>query len=291
MKGKILVPVDFSQHTAVSCRYATHLATLLRHDIILFHSFFDQIYFSDGGFITGFESGIMLTDEIILDFYRQKEARLAEISAELRALLEMHGCSDLEVTCRMESGDPEVQILRAIDRIEPRLIVMGSSGMGKKSLFAGSVARRTMDSTSIPVIAVPDIEPELVPGKVAYMTNFESSDPIALSEIDNLLSPALLELQCVHFCSSRKEDEARDSMETLRARDLPLRPETRLSFHIIAGDDPEEALEEHVRQNRISLIAFIPHKRNVLQNLVRQNITKYDLFMTRVPILAVPVKP
>ena len=38
------------------------------------------------------------------------------------------------------------------------MIVMGSSGMGKKSLLSGSVARRIMDHTHTPVFAIPNIE-------------------------------------------------------------------------------------------------------------------------------------
>ena len=91
MTGKILVPVDFSSHTKVFCSYAIYLAKLTGKDIILFHSFFDQIYSSDGGFATGFESGIMLTDEIILDFYRKKEIRLNEIAKEMRDSLITQG--------------------------------------------------------------------------------------------------------------------------------------------------------------------------------------------------------
>ena len=92
------------------CSYAIYLAKLTGKDIILFHSFFDQIYFSDGGFATGFESGIMLTDEIILDFYRKKEIRLNEIAKEMMDSLITQGSPAVSVTCQMESGNPEVQI-------------------------------------------------------------------------------------------------------------------------------------------------------------------------------------
>ncbi len=40
-------------------------------------------------------------------------------------------------------------------------------------------------------------------------------------------------------------------------------------------------------ENKIDLIAFIPHKRNILKNLFYQGITREDLFLTRIPIMAV----
>ena len=134
---KILVPVDFSPNTWISCDYARELALATGAEIILFHSFFEQIYFSDGGFATGFESGIMLTDEIILDFYRQKERQLEELTMELGKTDNGSINKPLEVSYIIESGDPEIQILNAIDKIKPDLVVMGSAGLGKKGCLSG----------------------------------------------------------------------------------------------------------------------------------------------------------
>ena len=288
MKSKILVPVDFSPHTMASCRYALSLASLLNMDILLFHSFFDQIYFSDGGFSTGFETGIMMTDELILDFYKQKEARMETIAGELRSSSVKEGNAEVSVQCQMESGDPEVQILNAIERVKPRLIVMGSGGIGRKSILSGSVARRIMDHTSVPVIAVPNIGlPENV-NEIAYMTNFESYDTLAIAEIDALLSPLPISIHCVHVCQSQNDADAKMAMESLSKKEIPSRTATIISFTVISGDESEAALEKFLEQFNINLIAFIPHKRNVFKNLLRQNITKDDLFLTRIPIMAIP---
>jgi hypothetical protein len=40
-------------------------------------------------------------------------------------------------------------------------------------------------------------------------------------------------------------------------------------------------------EKHVDLIAFIPHRRNVLQNLFYHGISKEDLFLTRIPIMAV----
>lgn len=290
MAGKILVPVDFSIHTPASCQYAISLAIRLNKDIVLFHSFFDQIYFSDGGFATGFESGILLTDDIIVDIYKQKEARLREIEKEMNAIVQQQGGSPVKVTGRMETGDPEVRILNAISAIRPDTIVMGSSGMGKKGLFTGSVARRIMDHTNIPVFAVPKAEELPDIRNVAYMTNFDPSDAEIIFDLDNFLSPVKCTIWCLNLCQERNEDEARSNMQRLSDRELPLRKETKINHQVIAGSDPRQSLHDFIRENRIDLLAFIPHKRNVFKNFNRQNLTKEDLFQADIPILAIPVR-
>jgi len=290
MTGKILVPVDFSNHTMVSCRYAIYLAKSTGKDIILFHSFFDQIYFSDGGFATGFESGIMLTDEIILDFYKKKEIRLNEIAMEMRDTLKSHGSPAITVDCQMESGNPEVQILNAISRTEPDMIVMGSSGIGKKSLLSGSVARRIMDHTSTPVFAIPNIEnlPEI--SQVGYMTNFDPADPDVITGMETLLSSLKIQVHCLHICQPGKETEAKAGMEKLSVKSSTHGKSPSMQFHVKPGHDPNEILQDFIKENRISILAFIPHKRNVFRSFNRQNLTKDDLFLTNIPILAIPAR-
>jgi hypothetical protein len=61
----------------------------------------------------------------------------------------------------------------------------------------------------------------------------------------------------------------------------------RISFHLLENDHEKETLLNFIHDNQISLIAFIPHKRNIFRNLFYQGITKEDLFQTRIPIMAV----
>ena len=288
---RILVPVDFSTHTNVSCRYAIDISRSARTEIILFHSFFDQFYYSDGGFSTGFESGIMMTDEIILDLYKQKEKKLNDLVEELTSNLNEEVTSNITISCRMESGNPEVQIIHALEQLNPDLIVMGSSGMGKKGILAGSVARRIIDSTQIPVIAVPEMEKNPVLKNIAYMTTFNPGDVQVIQEIDRILSAFQVNIFCLHLTGSDPDAAALMKMNSLSDNQAVKNFEGRISFHVLENDQEKETLQNFISSNQISLIAFIPRKRNIFKNLFYQGITRNDLFQTQIPILAVrPVK-
>ncbi|MCK9400320.1 MAG: universal stress protein [Bacteroidales bacterium] len=284
---RILVPVDFSPHTDISCQYALVIAKATGAEITLFYSFFDQLYFSDGGFNTGFESGIMLTDEIILDFHQQKESRLKEMADELNSNLSRSGFSKVKVNYQMGSGDPEVQILQAIQQLDPDLIIMGSSGMGKKRLLSGSVARRIIDNTKIPVIAVPGLEETPSISNVAYMTTFDPADCDAILEIDTVLSPFHVNIFCLHLLKDDDNVEAKQEIKNLTENHTLKKLEGRISFHILDNNRQQETLGNFLEEHKIDLIAFIPHKRNILKNIFYQGITKEDLFLTRIPIMAV----
>jgi len=288
---RILVPVDFSSHTGISCKYACHIAQASGAEIILFHSFFDQLYFSDGGFTTGFESGIMLTDEIILDFYKQKESKLNKIAEELKSSLIQTDKSGVKVSCRMESGDPEVQIINVIDQRRPDLIVMGSGGMGKKRMLSGSVARRIIDNTDIPVIAVPHLEKAHPIINVIYMTTFDPADAELIPEIDLILSTSRVNIFCLHILRENTNAQAKEKIKNLAESQSLKKLEGRISYHILNDDQEEETLRNFINENKIDLIAFIPHKRNIFKNIFYQGLTRDDLFLTHIPIMAIkPIK-
>jgi nucleotide-binding universal stress UspA family protein len=284
---RILVPIDFSPHTGISCQYALLIAKATGAEIILLHSFFNQLYFSDGGFNTGFETGVMLTDEIILDFHKQKQAKLKDLAGELSSDLAKSGISNVKVNYLMGSGDPEVQILQAIHQLEPDLIVMGSGGMGKKTLLSGSVARRIMNNTEIPIIAVPDLEEAPSIRNVVYMTNFNSADHEVIIEIESILSPFHVNIFCLHLSDDDESANSSQRMSELSDNLMTTSLKGRISFHLLDDEDQEKALREFMDERKIDLVAFIPHKRNVLKSIIFQGLTKEDLFLTRIPIMAI----
>ena len=284
---RILVPVDFSTHTYNSCQYALQLARASMAKIILFHSFFDQFYYSDGGLTTGFESGIMMNDEIILDFQKQKEKKLQQMADDLNYNLTGEEKIKTSISCFMETGNPEVQIINAIRQFNPDLIVMGSGGMGKKGLMAGSVARRIIDHASIPVVAVPASEGIPVLKNVAYMTTFDPDDVKVIYEIDKVLSPLRVDIFCLHLLKNETEDEAMRKMNNMANNKAIKYFKGRLSFHTARYYHNTEILENFITGYKIGLIAFIPHSRNIFENLFYQGITRDDLFKAQVPIMAV----
>jgi nucleotide-binding universal stress UspA family protein len=283
--NRILVPVDFSPDTETYCRYALSLASVLNAEIILFHSFFDQIYFSDGGISSSFESGLMLTDEIILDFYLQKEAKLKALTESLKAS-GTNPESPVDISSYMESGDPELQILSAVRKYNPGLIVMGSTGMGKKRILSGSVARRIIDQTNVPVIAVPASQKPPDIRHVAYMTTFESTDGEIIEGIEKLFSGIEISYHIIHINNDKDDPGAGDKMTILSQKLKRIIPGREISFHILEDNDQYDNLIKFLDEKQIGLIAFIPHRRNWLRNLFYSGIKREDLFLTHIPLLA-----
>jgi nucleotide-binding universal stress UspA family protein len=63
---------------------------------------------------------------------------------------------EMSVTSEATRGDPVRSIAKAIKRVGADLVVMGTHGRaGADAFWAGSVAARVLDRTSVPVLLVP----------------------------------------------------------------------------------------------------------------------------------------
>jgi nucleotide-binding universal stress UspA family protein len=284
---RILVPVDFSAHMDISCNYAVEIANVTGAEIILFHSFFEQIYFSDGGFATGFESGIMLTDEIVLDFYKQKEKQLEALADKIKSSANTQSERAPNIIRIIETGDPQIQILNVIDKLGPDLVIMGSAGLGKKGFLAGSVCKRIMDHSEIPVMAIPEIDTVKGFQNILYVTDMEQNDTLALNKISHMFEVFSCQVHCLHLNVGNKDKESEKQMIHLSQKEELKNDASRYKFHVISCEDPKVSLMDYIAVNDIQLIAFIPHKRNFFNIFSHQDLTKGDLFLTGLPILGI----
>jgi hypothetical protein len=164
---------------------------------------------------------------------------------------------------------------------------MGSTGMGEKRIMSGSVARRIIDNTAIPVLAVPVDASALSVNRIAYMTAFEHTDFEHISAIEELFGAFETNFKVIHVMTGKDEDDAGIKMAALSEQFMLVEKAENKSFHILTDNEHYDNLKHFLEEKRIDLIAFIPHRRNFFKNLFHQGITREDLFLTHIPILAV----
>jgi len=285
--GTILLPVDFSDETKTAIDFGFEIAKRSGSDLVLLHSFHDQLYFSDGGFSTGFESNVMVTDEIISDFYKQKKKNIEELKEALLARGKEAGWPGIKVETVMETGDPEYQIPEAAEKIEPDLIVMTSTGIGKNFLLAGSVARKVMDSGVAPVLAIPKNTEYKEIRNVAYMTEFEETDVEVLKKLFDLLNAYKPNVYVVHLNVEAKDPDAMQRMQNLLDHEDVKEYTIQLIAQVIECEKPQRTIEGYVKAKNIDMICIVPHKRNLFKQIFSGDLTKKDLFQTNIPLLGI----
>jgi nucleotide-binding universal stress UspA family protein len=139
---KILVPVDFSSHSAEAVRFAADLSRRYEASLELIHAFYMQTYALPEGYVVP-------TPEQFDLVVQQLEGQL--VSAKNAAL--EAGASSVET--RLLQGRPTSEILRVAREDKIDLIVMGTHGRtGLKHLWIGSVAENVVRHAVCPVLTV-----------------------------------------------------------------------------------------------------------------------------------------
>jgi nucleotide-binding universal stress UspA family protein len=164
---RIVVPVDFSEHSRVAAARACELARASSHGVHLVHAV---------------RPPVVMAQEFAFpsDFWRvlRESAR-----KEIDSLVEALDTKGLVVTTELIEMEAVGTICEASSADDVDLIVMGTHGYtGWKHAFLGSVTERTLRSVGKPVLAVKQDEGEArrrPDAKILISTDFSSHSDIA----------------------------------------------------------------------------------------------------------------
>ena len=136
----ILCPVDFSRNSRAALRYAAMLARLPdAHLIVLYVN--DPLLATAASTRPDAEAIMVATENDLRRF----------VAGALR-----HATPSVSTTLLTIAGKPSSEIVRAAERHDCDLIVMGYRGVGRASrLLFGSTTEGVMRTTTVPVLAIP----------------------------------------------------------------------------------------------------------------------------------------
>ena len=144
MFNKILVPLDGSEFAYKALDYAIDIAKKFSSELLLVH-----IVPTTTAFITGSDS---LGSSLIMDLKKQldKSGHRILTTGEARAKK-----AEVNVTTKMDYGNPVDKILNMVNEEKISLIVMGHRGLGRAArFFLGSVSDNVSRSATCPTLIV-----------------------------------------------------------------------------------------------------------------------------------------
>jgi nucleotide-binding universal stress UspA family protein len=133
----ILVPLDFEAPSDKALALAKELAPKLGAKVSLLHIYSTPVYTYPG-----------LDPTLAPSLY-------AEISEAARKAIEARAEAEGGLPWELREGDPAAEILAAIDKTHPQLVIMGTHGRrGFAHAFLGSVAEKVVRKSEAPVMTV-----------------------------------------------------------------------------------------------------------------------------------------
>jgi nucleotide-binding universal stress UspA family protein len=286
---KILVPVDFSNHTDITCRYAIEFVKLFGGEIKLFHTYFDQIIIADTSFPDTLDMSTIYNEELMKEIFRQAEHNMEELEEKLNSLIRKENLPDIIVSSTVTGGELEHELKGICSDFHPDLVVMGTTGRGKNVNVWGKVSTFIIDHAKVPVITVPEIKSFHGFGTIMFAADLSEGNVATITGLIELFEKFSARIHVVHFVTKTKQTDAYSRMKGIQMKFGKEEKTNQVSFEVIeVSDDNQSAVDQFVTAKKIEMIAFQPHKHSLLYMFFTKNITKKNLFATNVPLLSVP---
>ena len=275
---KILIPVDFSEHTWVTVEYGLDMAKATGASILLFHSIFDQVMLTAGVFPDSIASQTVLDMSVLQEIREEAEHRMNELEA--RAIDRSEGKVKIETS--IGSGEPDIEIVDAAAEYEPDIIIVGAVGQGHKNHFSGSTAEKLMKNTRIPVLAIPVNCGYSGMKKVLYAIDPDKACDPCIEEVREFFKPFGSNLQFLFIRLEEKHDAVyKNLVEQIKDAG---------TLHLANCEKSKDEIYDAINRINPVIIAFHFHRESPFSGWFRPILSRRDLYKADLPLLAFPQK-
>jgi nucleotide-binding universal stress UspA family protein len=265
----ILVPTDFSEPAKNAIEYAVKLAKEFHMNLQLLHLFHVPIP-------PPMDIPVDIhTSEMI---QKQKEAVLKK---EAEAIHKKYGVK----------VNYSVKINFAVDGIldeKADLIVIGMQGANNLSdVLMGSVTTSVLRESKIPVFVIPEKTKFKKPKKIVFACDFDYQKNTNTYETLKGFAEKFDSKICVLNVSKNKQLEIAEETHASKQLEKSL---TNIEHEYFFHDNENlvEEINEFVADQKADIVAVIPHKYNIIENLFHKSISKKLAFYTQVPLFVIP---
>jgi nucleotide-binding universal stress UspA family protein len=287
---KILLPIDFSGHTEITCSYALEYARKEGAEIRLFHSFFEQILLADSSFPDAIDVSTMYNEELLKEISRQNDRKMTELKEKVEEEILRKKLTDITITTMLTGGEIEHELKETYNYFQPDIIILGTRGIGKNLNIWGRVSSMIIHQSEIPVMTIPEIHHFQGFSKIMIAASLKEDITASIYKTLELFKPFSAKLFCVHFLSKTKLKDEKEKMQVLQKHFENEEKSGLITFEMRkVEDDNQKTIDTFVKDFGIELIAFQPHRHGILFKLFTKKISKKNLFETNIPLLALPV--
>lgn len=268
----ILIPTDFSTRSEASYRYACEMAKATGaklHFLNVIEAPYD------------FPSRM---DDILKASKKEHKIKLEGIIHDLHSF---DNFSKLKIDYSIKTGKPSLEILSAIDDINPDLVVMGTGGeTGIKQVLYGSITNRILIDSPIPVLAITEKTDYRDIKNLVFATNLQENDPKLIKKTEKLARTLNAKFKAVHVAVNR--DFESDIKFTGFKKVLKSELDENISLELITAPTFLEGITGFIQKKPGTLLVMSRNKKKLLEWMLMNNTAREVSVYTSVPFLLIP---
>jgi nucleotide-binding universal stress UspA family protein len=285
---KILVPVDFSEHTNTVCRFALEVAKKTGGEIRLFHAYFDYLITTNSTFPDLLESGEMFNQEMMIEIRNNAKADLENLASSLIDILTDEKITNVIVVHTLTGGMPEDEILNISETYGPELIVMGTHGKGEKELLTGKISSKIVRHAKSRILTIPRNASFRGIENLMYATDFNDENIGDISKLFGLLAAYNPIIHCIHVNVDGDRQADEEKMYSIQKHFNKKMESGKLVFKVIDNEDFVQGINQYVMEHNIDIISVVHRRKGFLKRLVSKSYTQELLVHSEVPLYIFP---
>ena len=273
----ILVLTDFSENADTAEKYALQLAMHVKADLILYNTFSRQREKISGNVVWPHS-----TPSSELQSISNLQARVNELNHYPGKI----GDSIYKPEIRHLGNDGSLtdKLNEIIAENNIWLCVMGTKGESfANNVVFGSNVFKVLEEVNCPVLIVPkEAEYEKLK-KIAYATDFRSSDVGIINWLYDLIDPLKIGVILVHVSSDTITDKEKDilnSQEKIYKSQFP-----KTTIRLYEGENIQDSLHKIAEQLDVNMLALLHRRHEFFESLFRPSISHKMIKHTEIPVL------
>ncbi len=292
-KGKkILIPVDLTDQINEKCKFGFEFAKKLKCEVVFLHAYLTPAYTITTTTNTDINTYSLTDAETMRRMIRTLNADVENLTNLINRWIEKGDIPKVKFSFVLRSGVPEDEILSYCKKESPILVIMGnkSKKQDKDGFLVGSVTSEVLEASSVPVMTVSS-EAKITPEKikrVAFFTNFDQKDLIAIDKAISLLKNDNLEFVFLH-ATNKKESWDEVMLAGIKVYFSNHYPNLKTEYAFLKTNDNLDKIQPFLTKSKIDLVALNTKKRSIFARLFNQGIATKLLLNVDTPLLVMHV--
>lgn len=285
----VLIPLDFADHVPITIDFGFQMAKNVSAEIV-----FMYVYFSPAFTISmnNDVSTYSISDgELLRRIISSANADVENMANQIRKRIDAGELPDVKFRFELREGVPEDQILDFCKKNPPALVVMGSRGKKITNELIGSVAAEVIESCEVPVFAIPlrmTLDGIDKVKRIAFITNFDQKDLIAVDTIISTFNNPELELFFIHT-SDKKQVWDEIVLAGIKAYFSNHYPEVKTNYGVVESTDSPEKISEYVESMKVDILAFNTRRKNLFARIFNPGLAYKMIYHSDIPLFVTHV--
>ena len=286
---KVLIPIDFSDQVPKMIDFGFHFADVLACEVVFLYVYFSPAFtISSNNDISTYS---ISDSELLRRITSSAKAEVEILTATIKGRIAKGELPNIPFTFKMREGVPEDQILDYCKKHKPALVVMGTHGKKITKELIGSVTAEVMEACVSPVFAVPVLMAMQSPDdikRVAFLTNFDQKDLIAIDRAISLFASEKVEMYFIH-ASDKNQAWSEVMLAGIKSYFAHHYPLLNTNYELLDASDSPELLNNYMVTHQINVLAFNARRRNLFSRLFNPSLAYKMVLHSDTPLFVTHV--